>query len=53
VAILAESLENKVKELQSGQNSMMKLLEKIYQAQLTTLSHQKLVSFFHYLFIIL
>ncbi len=41
-----ESMENKLKELQSEQMSTIKLLEKIYQAQLTTLSHQKLVSFF-------
>jgi hypothetical protein len=41
-----ESLENKVKELQSEQKTMIKLLEKMYQAQLTILSHQKLVSFF-------
>ncbi|CAF1999859.1 unnamed protein product [Rotaria magnacalcarata] len=37
-----ESIEKTLNEIRSEQNSMMKLLEKIYQAQLTTLSHQKL-----------
>jgi len=41
-----KSLENKVKELQSDQKSIIKLLEQIYQAQSTTLIHQKLVGFF-------
>ena len=44
ISLRLESIENTQKELKRDINSMMKLLEKIYQAQLTTLGHQKLVS---------
>ena len=43
-----ESIENSIKELRNEQNKMTKLLEKVYQAQLKTLSQQKLVSLFLY-----
>ena len=44
ISLRLESIENTQKELKSDINSMTKLVEKIYHAQLTTLSHQKLVS---------
>lgn len=42
--IRLETIERIVKELEVEQNGLKKLLEKIYQAELTILSHQKLVS---------
>ena len=40
-----ETIENNIKAFRNGENAMMKLLEKMYQAQMKTWTRQKLVSF--------